>query len=370
MADKIAAIVMPKWGMAMEEGTVVVWHAEEGASVVEGQEVVDVESTKIANAIEAKQSGMLRRKVAAIGDVLPVGGLIGVIADPEVSEGDVDAFVKGYVRPEAEAGEAAGPAVASLEAGSRRFAYLDLGAGEPPILLLHGFGGDLGSWMFNQSTLAEGRRVIALDLPGHGGSSKDVGDGSVATLAAAVGEAIEALGLSRFHLVGHSLGGAICLALADRRPEQVASLTLVASAGLGPEIDGDFINSFVAAERRKDMVPVAQKLFADEGLVTRRLVEDMLRIKRIDGAAEAMRRIAARSFAGGRQAEAMGSPASRLEAPLLVIWGGKDRIVPAAHAHRLADARVAMFPAAGHMVHAEAYAEVNRTIREFCDAHA
>ena len=126
MAERIAPITMPKWGMAMEEGTVVVWHLEEGAPVAAGQEVVDVESPKIANAIEAKQAGVLRRRVAAIGEVLPVGALIGVIADREVSDAEVDAFVKGYVRPAADAGEAAGPAVASIEAeGGRRFAYVD-----------------------------------------------------------------------------------------------------------------------------------------------------------------------------------------------------------------------------------------------------
>lgn len=369
MADKITPITMPKWGMAMEEGTVVVWHLEEGAPVAAGQEVVDVESPKIANAIEAKQGGILRRKVAAVGDVLPVGALIGVIADREVSDAEVEAFVKGYVRPTGEAGEAAGPAVASLEAGGRRFAYVDMGAGDPPILLLHGFGGDYSSWMFNQAPLAEGRRVIALDLPGHGGSSKDVGDGSVAAVAGAVEAVIGALGIGRCHLVGHSLGGAVALAIAAKRPSETASLTLVASAGLGPEIDGGFIDAFTAAERRKEMIGVAEMLFADRKLVTRKLVEDMLRMKRIDGVSEAMRRIAAREFPGGRQAAAAAAPAS-VKPPLLVIWGGKDRVIPVAHARALSAARVEILPEAGHMVHAEAYAEVNRLIAEFCAAHS
>ena len=60
-------------------------------------------------------------------------------------------------------------------------------------MLLHGFGGDLGNWLFNQEPLSAGggevgRTVIALDLPGHGESSKDVGAGDVAALAAAVGD--------------------------------------------------------------------------------------------------------------------------------------------------------------------------------------
>jgi pyruvate dehydrogenase E2 component (dihydrolipoyllysine-residue acetyltransferase) len=369
MAEKIQPITMPKWGMAMEEGTVVVWHVEEGAPVAAGQEVVDVESPKIANAIEAKQAGLLRRKVAAIGEVLPVGALLGVIADREVPDAEVEAFVEGYVRPEPDAGEAAGPAVAAIEAGGRRFAYVDQGAGEPPILLLHGFGGDHSSWMFNQAPLAESRRAIALDLPGHGGSDKDVGDGSVAALAGAVEDAIGALGLARYHLAGHSLGGAVAMAIAAKHPERVASLVLVASAGLGPEIDGRFIDVFTAAERRKEMVAVAEALFADRKLVTRKLVEDMLRMKRIDGVTEAMRRIAAREFPGGRQTSAGAAARAALEAPVLVIWGGKDRVIPVAHARALPGARVELLPEAGHMVHAESYAEVNRLIAEFCAAH-
>jgi pyruvate dehydrogenase E2 component (dihydrolipoamide acetyltransferase) len=370
MAERIAPITMPKWGMAMEEGTVVVWHLEEGAAVAAGQEVVDVESPKIANAIEAKQAGVLRRRVAAIGEVLPVGALIGVIADREVSDAEVDAFVKGYVRPAADAGETAGPAVASIEAeDGRRFAYVEMGAGEPAMLLLHGFGGDNSSWMFNQAPLAESRRVIALDLPGHGGSSKDVGDGSVAALAAGVEAAIRAFGLGRLHLVGHSLGGAVAMAVAAKRPAETASLALVASAGLGPEIDGGFIAGFVAAERRKEMVAVAEALFADRKLVTRKLVEDMLRIKRIDGVTAAMRRIADAVFPGGRQAAGIAGLAAA-KIPTLVIWGGKDRVISPSHAKALQGARLELLPEAGHMVHAEAYAEVNRLLAEFSAANA
>ena len=59
MSDRITAITMPKWGMAMDEGTVVVWHVPEGGAVAEGQEIVDVESPKIANAIEAKAGDLM-----------------------------------------------------------------------------------------------------------------------------------------------------------------------------------------------------------------------------------------------------------------------------------------------------------------------
>ncbi|MBT5435017.1 MAG: acetoin dehydrogenase dihydrolipoyllysine-residue acetyltransferase subunit, partial [Rhodospirillaceae bacterium] len=95
--ERIQAITVPKWGMAMEEGTVTGWHLEEGATVAEGDEVLDVESTKIANVIEAKGNGILRRRVAAEGTTLPVGGLLAVIASDDVSDEEIDGFVSGFV---------------------------------------------------------------------------------------------------------------------------------------------------------------------------------------------------------------------------------------------------------------------------------
>ena len=74
--------------------------------------------------------------------------------------------------------------------------------------------------------------VHALDLPGHGASDKDVGDGSLAALADVVVGFLDALGISRAHLVGHSLGGAVVAAVARSAPEKVASLTLLAPVGL------------------------------------------------------------------------------------------------------------------------------------------
>ncbi|MEV2256334.1 alpha/beta fold hydrolase [Streptomyces sp. NPDC050147] len=72
---------------------------------------------------------------------------------------------------------------------------------------VHGYGGDNNSWLFVQEPLAARHTVYALDLPGHGESGKEVGDGSLASLAAVVTDFLDALGIERAHLVGHSLGG-------------------------------------------------------------------------------------------------------------------------------------------------------------------
>ena len=112
---------------------------------------------------------------------------------------------------------------------------LDLGAGEAtPVLLVHGFGADLNSWMFTQPGLAESRRAVALDLPGHGGSTKVLDGADESSFAAVIDRALAALDIERCHLVGHSMGGAIALNFAGWQPERVASLTLIASAQLGP----------------------------------------------------------------------------------------------------------------------------------------
>ena len=173
------------------------------------------------------------------------------------------------------------------------------------MVFIHGFGADLNAWMFTQPALAERHRTIALDLPGHGGSSRDVGAGDVGALAEAVAGALAALGIARAHLVGHSLGGAIALELAAVQPGLVASVTLIASAGLGPEINAAFIDGFVKMERRRDAQDVLRLLVHDPALLSRTMVEDVLRYKRLDGVAAALATIAGACFPGGRQASGL-----------------------------------------------------------------
>ena len=91
------------------------------------------------------------------------------------------------------------------------------------MVLIHGFGADLNAWMFTQPALAEGRRAIAFDLPGHGGSVKEVGAGDLDALTGAVSDALDALGIERAHLVGHSMGGAVAAAFALGTPESVVA---------------------------------------------------------------------------------------------------------------------------------------------------
>jgi len=115
-------ITMPKWGLTMEEGTLVRWMVEVGARVEPGDELAEVETDKIVNVLENTQSGILRRTLAEEGDVLPVGALLGIIAEDGVSDADIDAFIAGGGSAAAEEGapadqapEAAAPAAAPSE---------------------------------------------------------------------------------------------------------------------------------------------------------------------------------------------------------------------------------------------------------------
>ena len=370
--SEITAITMPKWGLTMTEGKVVGWLKETGQSFVAGEELLEIETTKITNVMEASEPGTLRRVVAAAGATLPVGGLLAVAAPGSVPDAEIDAFVAAFAAPEpaAEAAEEAGPQTRDLEAGGRRVRYLDLGTGEgAPIVLIHGFGADLNTWMFTQPALAERRRTIALDLPGHGGSVKEVGAGDAAALTDAADAALDALHIDRAHLVGHSMGGAIAAALALRRPAVAASLTLIASAGLGPEINAAFIDGFVKAERRREAQDVLKLLVYDPSLVSRTMVEDLLRYKRLDGVAAALATIARVWFAAGRQAVNLGPQLGAIKSPLQIVWGREDRIIPVAHAEAVnGNVTVHIVEGAGHLPHMEKSGEVNRLIERFIAA--
>lgn len=367
---QITPILMPKWGLSMREGKLAAWHVREGDQIAPGDEIMDVETDKIANVVEAADGGLLRRIVATEGETLPVRALLAVMAPAAVDEAEIDAYVASYETPNAAAGDdEAGPAYlfADLPMGRIRHAARPgpEGGDALPILLIHGFGGDLDNWLFNIDALAEAGPVHALDLPGHGQSVKSARPADLALMVATLTALMDDLGLGRAHLVGHSMGGLIAGQMALEQPERVAALSLIAPAGLGPEINAAYIDGFVRAEGRKDLKPVLGALFDDQALVSRALVQDLLKYKRLDGVPEFLAELSGGLFAEGRQAVQIAGALAATGLPVQVIWGEGDAVIPAAHAANLPGARVHVIGKAGHMVQMEQAAEVNRLIRAF-----
>jgi pyruvate dehydrogenase E2 component (dihydrolipoamide acetyltransferase) len=357
--DRIARVTMPKWGLSMTVGKITDWLVEEGAEVKAGEELAEIDTDKIAGALESPADGVLRRIISATGTAAPVGATIAVVAPAEVGDDEIDAVVaqaqEQLARGEVE--EPEGPDVGTVEVGGRGISYASLGDGDEVVVLVHGYGGDKNSWLFVQEPLSRSRTVHAIDLPGHGSSAKDVGDGSLELLAAVVTGFMDAKGVTRAHLVGHSLGGAVVTAVAAENPDRVSSVTLVAPAGFGTAIDAAYLRGFAAASSRRELRPHLGKLFADESQVTRQLVDDLLKYKRLDGVSAALDTLLGTLLDGDDQAIDALALLGRVGVPVTIVWGVADKIMaPATEAP--GDAELRLVDDAGHMAHMEKPHEV------------
>jgi pyruvate dehydrogenase E2 component (dihydrolipoamide acetyltransferase) len=365
--SEITPIVMPKWGLSMKEGTVNAWLVEEGAQITVGLPILDVETDKIANAVEAPDAGTLRRKVAAAGDLLPVKALLGVLAPAEVSDAEIDAYIASYETPPDDAGgdDEGAAAYHFVEVDGIRVRYASRGEGDKTVLFIHGFGGDLDNWLFNLDPIAERNKVVALDLPAHGQSTPKLPGTTLEDLAQFVLRFMDALDIGEAHLVGHSMGGGVAAQMAVDAPARVLSVALISPAGLGSEVNNGYTEGFVNAQSRRDLKPVVELLFADPGLVSRQMLDDLLKYKRLDGVSEALTALGGSLFAGGKQSELPGNKLGETGKPVLVVWGAQDRIIPAAHAANApAGATVKVFDNAGHMSQMEKANDVNALLKQ------
>lgn len=244
----------------------------------------------------------------------------------------------------------------------------------PPLVLLHGIGADRREWILTMPFLSHRRRVLALDLPGHGLSHAPSSSGPpvrVRLFADTVVEAIEAAGAGPVDLLGHSLGGAVALDLVKRHSRLVRRLVLVSAAGLPPAralnplaMSLPFVPNGFADSRRLLHATVKTPLY-DNALVA--LAASVYKRRR---ARPELSRLVAAIAAG----EDCLSPAElrRIVHPALVLWGDSDGVFPAATGRRLAEslgrARLELMPRCGHVPPTERPFAFARRVLAFLDA--
>ncbi len=254
------------------------------------------------------------------------------------------------------------PAAAAAAPGALNRAWLRRGEGDP-IVMLHGFGGDLNAWRVLAGAADFRRPILAVDLPGHGGSPD--GGATLADLAAAVAAALDEEGVTAADLVGHSLGAAVAVALAETARFTARSLFLLSPAGLGPDINGAFLDGFTRARSEAALAPWMRLLVADEAAVGPALVRITAEARAKPGVADAQARIAGALFPDGTQGFDVRRALGALPMPVRVVFGAADRIVPARHCAALpGTVAVHTLPGVGHMPFLEAREAVARILAE------
>jgi pimeloyl-ACP methyl ester carboxylesterase len=235
-----------------------------------------------------------------------------------------------------------------------------------PLLLVHGFGADLGSWRPLLVHL-QGVPALGIDLPNHGKSPLQALDGFDA-LAQALLQRIDSEGIHALHLAGHSLGGGAALVLAGLLGPRLRSLTLMAPAGFGPEINGNFLQGLLRAQGEASLRPWLAQLFGDgqppSGSFTATALQQLGHAERRD----AMARMAGAFFPDGTQATSLRDRLAVLPGlatlPVAVLWGLADAIAPAHQRLGLPGAvAVHALPGVGHLPQVEDAALVAAVLR-------
>lgn len=257
-------------------------------------------------------------------------------------------------------------------------------AGGAPVVLVHGWACTAFSWRRQMPALAAaGHRVVAFDLKGHGFSDKPplAAEYSAEAMTRFVLDVMDATGVERAALVGHSMGGAIAASVALDVPARVQRLALLSPVGFG-DVFGFRLGKLLSPDLAVPLLPTLGRvamaaprwalatsfhLVWGGGPVTLTPadVEEYRAATQFDGYVPALRHLV-HAFRWHPHAE---EQLERLACPVLVLFGTRDRVVRPRRARdlvrRVRDGRLEMVPGAGHMVQEECADRVNELLLEF-----
>ncbi|MGI5218886.1 alpha/beta fold hydrolase [Nocardia sp. CA-290969] len=260
-----------------------------------------------------------------------------------------------------------------VDTGLARFHYTRMGTGSP-VVLVAGRGLWGYSWRDVIPALAAEHTVYAVDLPSQGFTELHRGDFAydLPAMSQALVSFLDAVGLRRTALVGHSWGGAWSLYFAERHPERVERLVLLDSPGLDAEkasvtplfttpLVGELATNLTTRAFYADNI---RGTFQNKHLVTDEVIDEFYapfsRPANRAGFLSLWRNLDYRLTDAGLE---------QVTAPTLVLWGGADSWLPASQAGRLAeripDATAAVLPGCGHTVHEDCPAQVNPLLAAF-----
>lgn len=259
--------------------------------------------------------------------------------------------------------------------GAPRLAYERSGHG-PPVILLHGIGGNRQNWARQVATLRSSFTVIAWDARGYGDSGDVDGERSFSDFSDDLARLLDDLDIERAHLVGLSMGARVLMDFAPQRLERVATLVLCDcfhgfDSALTPEKQREYVELRERPLREgKSFADIAPKLI--DSLVSPTCtpaVRDELRrsieMLRVESYLKTLRA----SISFDRTAEL-----HQLTMPVQLIFGGDDRLTPPSIGEDmltlLGDARLAILDGAGHLSNLEQPAAFNETLVSFLGAHA
>jgi pimeloyl-ACP methyl ester carboxylesterase len=264
--------------------------------------------------------------------------------------------------------------------GSDRLAYVELGEDGPPVLLVHGLGGNWTAWLETLPALARDHRVIAVDLPGFGASPPGSDGISIPGYARTLERFLDHLGLDDVVLMGSSLGGWVSAELTLRSPGRVRGLVLIDAAGIVPTRAERFkaVSMMRGAELGAPLAPRFRAAIASRPglrkLALKYTVADPTRL-----AADLVYMALPTApdpgfgpaFVAARRSwsDAWCDQLTEIDCPTLIVWGEEDALLPLRHgrewARRIRGSELQVIPGAGHLPMLERPVLVNPILRRF-----